>query len=263
MIEAFIYAVSVCGPGLDGWEAARPILAGTEEYVARDARPAMPGILPPNERRRVGAAVRLALTVAHQAHAMAGLAPGSIGSLFATSNGDGTVMHAMLETLAAGDAVSPTQFHNSVHNAAAGYWSIATGSRQPASCLAGHDATPAMALLKTMAAVQATQQLQFLCVYEVPMPPPLDAMRPTLGAFAVGLVLGAQPKATALGRLSVDYQPDSAPADDATHLPALQTLARGNAAARLLPLLEALARGVPTTFDLALLESRVRVRVSP
>jgi hypothetical protein len=263
MIEGFINAVSVCGPGLDGWDRSRPILAGQQEYTQRDALPAMPSILAPNERRRAGAAVRLALTIAQQAHEMAGLAPGSIGSVFATSNGDGAVMHAMLQTLAADEPVSPTQFHNSVHNAAAGYWSIATGSRQPASCLAGHDATPAAALLKVMATVQTTQQPQLLCIYEAPMPAPLDAKRPTLGAFGVGLVLVPRAKETALARLSVTYQPGITPELSMPSLTALHALAGGNPAARLLPLLEALARKVPAVFSLALLDSSLQVRVQP
>jgi hypothetical protein len=263
MIEGFIHAVSVCGPGLDDWPRSRPILAGSQEYVWREAIPNMPSILPANERRRVGAAVRLALTIAQQAHEMAGLAPGSISSVFATSNGDGAVMHAMLQSLAADEAVSPTQFHNSVHNAAAGYWSIATGSQQPASCLAGHDATPAAALLKVLATVRATQQPQLLCIYEASMPPPLDAKRPTRGLFGAGLVIAPQVGETTLARLSVAYQPGVAVEGDMPSLTALHALARGNSAAQLLPLLEAVARNVPATFCLALLESSLRVRVQP
>ncbi len=41
----------------------------------------------------------------------------------------------------------PTQFHNSVHNAVAGYWSIATKSTQPMTCLAAHDHSFAAGLL--------------------------------------------------------------------------------------------------------------------
>lgn len=263
MIEGFINAISVCGPGLDGWPRSRPILAGLQEYVWRETLPAAPSILPANERRRVGAAVRLALTIAQQAHDMADLAPGSIGSVFATSNGDGAVMHAMLQTLAEGEPVSPTRFHNSVHNAAAGYWSIATGSHQPASCLAGHDATPAAALLKAMAAVRAMQRSQLLCIYEAPMPPPLDAKRPTTDAFGVGFVLAPQVSEPALARLSVTYQPGLPVERYVPSLPALHMLASGNPVAQLLPLLEALARNAPVTFSLPLLESSLQVRVQP
>jgi hypothetical protein len=263
MIEGFIRAVSVSGPGLDGWDPSRRILAGLQEYTERGALPAMPSILPPNERRRAGAAVRLALTVAQQAHEMAGLAPGSIASVFATSNGDGAVLHAMLQTLAEDKPVSPTQFHNSVHNAAAGYWSIATGSNQPASCLAGYDATPAAALLKAMAAVQTTQEPQLLCIYEAPLPAPLDAKRPTLVPFGVGLVLAPHAKDTTLARLSVAYQPGIIGEHSMPSLRELHALARGNPAARLLPLLEALARNLPVTFSLAWLDSSLQVRVQP
>jgi hypothetical protein len=263
MIEAFIHAVSVCGPGLEGWERSRPVFAGLQDYKQADALPAMPSILPPNERRRVGAAVRLALTVAQQAHEMADLVPGSIGSVFATSNGDGAVLHAILQNLAANEPVSPTQFHNSVHNAAAGYWSIATGSRQPTSCLAGHDATAAAALLKVMATVRVSQQPQLLCIYDAPMPPPLEDKRPTVGAFGVGLVLAPQAKASTLASLAVAYQPGIKSEHGMPSLTTLHALARGNPAARLLPLLEALARKVPAAFSLALLESSLEVRVQP
>jgi hypothetical protein len=263
MIEGFIHGVSVCGPGLDGWELSRPIFAGLEEYAHRDALLPIPNILPANERRRVGTAIRLALIVAQQAHEMANLAPGSIGSVFATSNGDGAVLHAMLQTLAANEPVSPTQFHNSVHNAAAGYWSIATGSREPASCVAGHDATPAAALLKVMATIQTLQQPQLLCIYEAPMPSPLDAKRPTLSAFGVGLVLSRQMREITLARLSVAYQPGVRSEHNKLGLTALQALVSGNPAAQLLPLLEALARKASVTFSLPLLESSLQVRVQP
>jgi hypothetical protein len=68
---------------------------------------------------------------------------------------------------------------------------------------------------------------------------------------------------TALAKLSVTYQPGLAAERDALNLTALQVLARGNPAARLLPLLEALARNVSVTFSLALLESSLQVRVQP
>jgi hypothetical protein len=263
MIEAFIHAVSVCGPGLDGWERSRPVLAGLQNYTQTEALPAIPSILPPNERRRAGVAVRLALTVAQQAHEMADLVPGSISSVFATSNGDGAVLHAMLQNLAADEPMSPTQFHNSVHNAAAGYWSIATGSHQPASCVAGHDVTAAAALLKVMATVRASQQPQLLCLYDAPMPRPLNDKRPTVGAFGVGFVFAPQAKPTTLARLNVAYHPGIASENGLPRLTALHALAIGNPAARLLPLLEALARQAPAAFSLAFLESNLEVRVQP
>ena len=264
MMQAFIRGVSVCGPGLDGWTAARPILAAEQAYVPRPMQPAVPSVLAPNERRRTGTAVRLALSVAQQASEMAGIAPGSIPSLFASSNADGAVMHAILETLAQDAPVSPTQFHNSVHNAASGYWSIATDSRQSTSCLSGHDATAAAALLKAVAAGQVEQQPILLCVYEVPMPEPLASRRPTAGSFGAALVLAPRPDPAALARLTMSYQPGpAAPEQEAPRGAVWRDLAAGNPAARLLRLLESLALGVADGFALRLLDGRVEVTLDP
>ena len=155
-MEVFVRSVSVWGPGLQGWAASQPILRGAQDYVAGEASPPLPTLLSATERRRTGPVARLALSVAQQASEMAGIAPGAIPSVFATANGDGAVVHSILEALAAGEPVSPTQFHNSVHNTAAGYWSIATGSQQPTNCVACHDCTAAAALLKAVAEVRTS-----------------------------------------------------------------------------------------------------------
>ncbi len=264
MMEAWILGVSLCGPGLDGWAASRPILAGEQPYLPQPVQLAAPAILPPNERRRTGAAVRLALHLAQAASDMAGIAAGDIPSVFATSNGDGVVMHAILETLAAGAPISPTQFHNSVHNAGAGYWSIATGSRQPTSCLSGHDGTAAAALLKAVAAVEVEQQPVLLCVYEVPLAEPLASRRPTIGSFGVGLVLAPRADGRALGRLSLGYRPGGIASEaEAPRAATWRGLAAGNPAARLLRLLESLALGGTDHFALGLLDGHVEVTLHP
>lgn len=264
MMEAAILGVSLCGPGLDGWAASRPVLTGEADYVPRPVQLAAPAILPPNERRRTGATVRLALHLAQAASAMAGIAPGAIPSLFATSNGDGAVIDAILDTLAAGAPISPTQFHNSVHNAGAGYWSIATGSRQPTSCLSGHDATAAAALLKAVAAVDVEQRPVLLCVYEVPLAGPLAARRPTTGSFGVGLVLAPQAAGPALGRLSLDYRAGGVdPHREAPRAARWHELAAGNPAARLLRLLESLAAGAADSFALCLLDGHLEITLRP
>ena len=48
--------------------------------------------------------------------------------------------------------LSPTRFHNSVHNAPAGYWSIATQSREPSTSLCRDDESFQAALLEAAAA---------------------------------------------------------------------------------------------------------------
>ncbi len=241
--------VSVWGPGLEGWQASRPVLAGETSYEPRPSPAPAPSILPPNERRRTGPVTRLALTVAQEAAAASGLAPGDLRSVFGSGNGDGTTVGSILDALArtpAGErGVSPTQFHNSVHNAAAGYWSIANASRQPATCLGAHDDTWPAALLTAMAELASGRQPVLLCCYDHPLPPPLDALRPTGAPFGVGLVL--TPAAEGRPSLRVAYA--SSPGEPGKPLPpGLDALARYNAAARALPLLSALARGGADTL---------------
>ncbi len=263
-MEAFIQGVAVWGTGLHGWTASQPVLAGTRAFVASEAAPPLSPLLSPTERRRTGLAARLALLVGQQACDMAGIVPGAIPSTFATSNGDGAVVHAILEALAADQPVSPTQFHNSVHNTAAGYWAIATGSQQATTCLACHDGTAAAALLQGVAEVETQRRPLLLCVYDVPLPFPLHAKRATSGSFGVGLVLAPNGGRAPLAQLAIRYEGvRPLPGTQAPKQPALRDLASGNPAARLLRLLEALARGTADEYAMALLDGRVAVRVTP
>ena len=87
--------------------------------------------------------------------------------------------------------VSPTQFHNSVHNAAAGYWSIATGSQQAAHLPGCHDVTAAAALLKAMAEVHTRAAVRCCCASTIADAGAAAARRPTEGVFGAGFVLVA------------------------------------------------------------------------
>ena len=160
-----VLGVSVWGPGLEGWAVAEPVLRGVAEPGPGGTPLPPPAILPANERRRTGPVVRLALAVAAEAVERAGLDPAALRSVFGSANGDGPVVGGILDALSAGGAgegrlVSPTQFSNSVHNGAAGYWSIATGGPglcRSATCLGAGDSTWAAALLTAAMEVQEAQ----------------------------------------------------------------------------------------------------------
>ena len=269
-LAAGIVGVSVWGPGLEGWDASRLVLAGAAPYEPRHSPPPAPALLAPIERRRTGPVVRLALTVAHEAaqHAASssGLPPGSLRSVFGSSNGDGVVVGGILDALARarGDerVVSPTAFHNSVHNAAAGYWSIATAGRQPATCLGAHDGTWAAALLKAMAEVAADNEAALLCCYDHPLPTPLAALRPTVSAFGAGLVLAPLGVGRPMAMIRVGYcAAPSAPGVWAPRNPALHALAAGNAVAQSLRLLETLALGESDRHAVPYLDGRLDIEL--
>ncbi|MBV8913810.1 MAG: beta-ketoacyl synthase chain length factor, partial [Acetobacteraceae bacterium] len=154
--------------------------------------------------------------------------------------------------------VSPTQFHNSVHNAAAGYWSIATGSRQPLTCIGCHDDTWPASLLAAMAEVACTGEPVLLCCYDHPLPAPLQAVRPTGPLFGLALVLGQEGRGASL---AVEHRPGSARAPMLD--PPLDTIAPGNPAAASLPLLAAVARARPRGHDLPYLDAHLRLEFEP
>jgi hypothetical protein len=145
----------------------------------------------------------------------------------------------LCEALAAPERlVSPTRFTNSVHNAAAGYWHIATRSRHASTSLAGHDASFAAGLLEAAAQCLSTQAPVLLVACDVPFPEPLHALRPVADVFALAVLLA--PPAAAGRRLSLQVLGDAA--TTACSDAGLEALRRSNPAARALPLLQALAQ---------------------
>ena len=210
----------------------------------------LPSRLPPAERRRSGSLVRLSLAVADEAleaaaQAGAPVDPAGLATVFTSSSGDTLNCHALCEALAQPErVVSPTRFTNSVHNATAGYWHIATASRAPSISLCGFDASLAAGLLEAWAQCAAIGAPVLLVASDIPYPHPLDAQRPGPDAFGVALLL-APPGAPAPG-LAMLTLPDDAMAP-APHTPCdrpeLDALRAGVPAARVLPLLQVLARG--------------------
>jgi hypothetical protein len=111
-------------------------LAGFAVWNSPQAERPQAMLLPPNERRRAPDTVALALQVAQTACANARRDPALLPTVFASTYGDMAITDYMCGTLAKTPTMlSPTRFHNSVHNAAAGYWSIATGFLPPHHCL--------------------------------------------------------------------------------------------------------------------------------
>lgn len=241
-LAARIRGVGLLGPGLASWGAARDILAGRAPYAAQPTVIPAPQALPATERRRAGQGVRVSLAAGLAAAADAALDPRELAAIFASSGGDGDTLHAICEALASDERlVSPTRFHNSVHNAPSGYWGIATGAMQPADTVAAFDASFGAGLLEALGRLATDPARPVLLIaYEAPYPEPLYATRPVADAFAVALAL-VDPTQGGAGPM-IELATTAAAAttlDDA----ALEALRRGIPSARSLPLLHQLARG--------------------
>jgi hypothetical protein len=253
MIEAYIEGIGLCGPGLEGWAASAPILAGASPYVPVPANIPPSALLPANERRRAPKTVKLALAAAAEAFASSGRDPAATATVFASSGGDGETIHDILTMLAApARELSPTKFHNSVHNAAAGYWSIATGATQASTSLCAHDDSFAAGLFEACAQAAATQDAVALIAYDVPYPAPLFAVRPVGAVFGVALVLSSVPSSAAFTRLTLTLTPGACSPTAAP--PGFEELRQTTPSARGLALLAAVARPVASTVRLSYLD---------
>ncbi|MDE2239369.1 MAG: beta-ketoacyl synthase chain length factor [Rhodospirillales bacterium] len=261
-MRLFLNAVALRGPGLEGWQASAPILAGKAPYLAAPTLIPPATLLPPNERRRAPQTVKLALAVGAEAFTNADAEPACCPVVFASSGGDGETIHEILATLAGPvRELSPTRFHNSVHNVAAGYWSIATGAKTPATSLCAHDGSFAAGLLEAGAQAVAANGMVALIAYDLPYPEPLATVRPIAAPFAVALLLSPVAISQSLARLDVEL---CASGTHACAIPELEDMRRAIPTARALPLLEALARGEAATMTLEYLDDlALAVKVMP
>lgn len=239
MNTAYIHAVGLASPGLPDWSTARSVLRGDSPFRAEPLAPHRSTLLPRNEARRAGACVRAALQAAEQV--CESIDPSRYATVFASANGDLGISDRICEALLSpGRDVSPTQFHNSVHNAAAGYWSIATGSQTAANSVAGGRDSFAVALREAWAFLHVEKRPVLLVCFETEGGGKLETARPPIhAAFALALALSTDPDKhlACLRRPSETSQPATQMAE-----PGLERLRRYNPAARGLPLLQALAR---------------------
>ena len=261
-LVAYLSSVGVLGPGLTDWPGTEAILAGRQAYTRADTVLPTPEVLAPTERRRAGRVVRLALAVGLEATRRAGSNPAELPVVFASSGGDGDNCDAICQTLASPNrALSPTRFHNSVHNAPAGYWSIAAAAHVATTTVCCFDASFAAGLLETLVQCATSGTETALIAYDLDYPPPLHAVRPTAAPFGVALVMRAAAGGHPLARLRARLAPGTP--DRLAHAE-LAGLADTNPAARSLVLLEAIARGETRTIALPYLEpATLLVEVTP
>jgi hypothetical protein len=214
------------------------VLAGDSAFAPAPVQRPSVSLLPSAERRRAAPLVAWSLAVAQEA--MAGLDAGAFAVVFTSSDGDGDIVHRLCTALATpAAAVSPTDFHNSVHNAATGYWSIAAHSPAPSTAICAYDDSFAAGLLEAATQIAIEKRPVLLIAADLPYPAPLAPHRPVRHGFAAALAL--EPGSG----IQVALQDGSASANP---LPDFD----GNAAAACLPLLAALARPGEATVRLPL-----------
>lgn len=239
--RVWVEAVGITAPGLANWQAAREVLRGESAYAAADMPLPAPQLLPPNERRRATPTVRVAFQAAEDAIRASSLDPAALASVFASSDADLNIIHRISSALTQTPRfVSPTDFHNSVHNAAAGYWSIAVGARAPSTTLSAYDFSFAAGLEEASALVLADGFDTLLVAFDLPPPQPLFEKRPIACIAGVSLILTKARRPESLASLRCSHVHE---ASTTMAVPQLEELRHGNPALAALPLLELLALG--------------------
>ena len=261
ILTAWIDGVGLLAPGMPDWASGREILAGRQPYVAAPTVLPAPLALPPAERRRASRLVKTALGVGFEAVANAGADAATLATVFSGSGGDGHNCHAICETLADDRQVSPTRFHNSVHNVAAGYWGIATGAMAPSQVLCAYDASFAAGLLEALTQVATEQTPILLIAYDGEYPAPIHAARPIPDAGGIALLLSPQRTAKSLASVGavLAEKPTTTMANGE-----LEALRTAIPAMRGLPLLALLAAGIAGAASLEYLAPlQLKVEVTP
>ncbi|HSR64744.1 MAG TPA: beta-ketoacyl synthase chain length factor [Xanthomonadaceae bacterium] len=237
-LNATLEGVGFWCNGLPSWADAQAFVRDGTRPDDAPARPS-PQLLAPNERRRAPESVAVALEVAFAACQAAGRDPATLPSVFASTHGDLSITDYICSTLASDPAsVSPTRFHNSVHNAAAGYWTIGTGCTEPATALSAYDASFAQGLVEAMAQLHAGAPAVLLVAYDTAAPGPFAPISNSSGLLGAALVLSS-PSHAGAPRLRTTLVDADAPPPQGP----LAGLAGGNAMAPMLPLFQALASG--------------------
>jgi Beta-ketoacyl synthase, N-terminal domain len=237
-----VQAVGICAAGLRDWPSASRVLAGSADFEL-DPPPNGPlEWLPQTERRRINETSRLACLAASEA--LAALGPGvsrTIPAIFTSADGDGVVLAQLLSSLAQREVVvSPTAFHNSVYNAPAGYWTIASRSTAPCTTVCADSSSFAVALLEGyVQAITTGASVLFVAAY-VPFPEAIRALGRSTAAFACALVLTGAP--AGIGA-SIEGWRIGAGSGRSRGSVEISAIYGDNAAAAALPLLRALASG--------------------
>jgi hypothetical protein len=201
-------------------------------------------LLPSRLRRRTSRLTRIIAEALGSLAASTRVDLSRVAIVHGTAFGEIDTTATLLEMMHEEDgALSPTRFHNSVHNTAPGYVSIATENRGFSTSVAAGSATVAAVVLEAFGVLRSREDEVVVVMADEPIPRPLA---PDCGyeALAVALHLAVepsqdpQPRLSGLRRAQVGGPTEITPAHVA------------NPCAPALALVRACGRGVRTTVGL-------------
>jgi hypothetical protein len=152
---------------IKGWSVAPTVSLEVQGQASPLAPLSHEGLVldfvPISLRRRCSTLSRVTLAVAHAAVRRAGLTAHH-QTVFASSHGESHITKDLLVELARDQQLSPMGFSLSVHNAASGLYSIATGNTAPSTAIAAGSDTFRMGLLEALLSLEIGEAEDVLLV---------------------------------------------------------------------------------------------------
>lgn len=239
----YIQSPGVAGSFFYNWENAEAILCGREKFGPVQAESYKTTILKPIEARRTSETIKMVLQAAEESLEQSSFSAKQLYSVFVSSDGDPNILQSICQELASDDKfVSPTQFHNSVHNAPAGYWSIGNQSMKGANSLACGDSSLAGGLLEASSLLDTGEDAVLLVCFDLKSPAPLDSARLIRYSHACSMILTGSKMQDSIFSIRLEMRPANNDSAISTMSdPQMETVRCDSPATKCLPFLEALA----------------------
>ncbi len=245
-LRCALTGIGAWGPGFNDWPSLRALLLQSslvDESAFVTSTP-KPEVIPANERRRAPLPVKAAVDVSWQALQQSGIASAEVACVFGSGLGDTEITDYMCRALTTAEKqLSPTKFHNSVHNAAAGYWTISTHCMKSANSIAAYHMTAGLAVLEAMTQCVQHNEPVLITLFDTAAH---DAYRQIFDcehSFAAALLITpiAFVGSTPIAQLTLTQTASSAGQPEWPSA-TLNTLYQGNPAGKILGLLTAIAQ---------------------
>jgi hypothetical protein len=243
MLRKIIYVngVSVVAPGMEIPDELQEILKDNIKWIPIELSKMSPSALPANEARRTTTVIRLALKVIEAIKYES-----NTSVVFASSEGDLDITDKICKALATKEKmVSPTLFHNSVHNAPAGYFSIAANMKTPSVSLSAGDNTFSAGLIEAVSQVLVESSDVLLVSYDNITPADLNDFRHFDYPVGIAMLLSTSKKSSTIGSIDVSVVSEKVGVTQCFN-DSLEALREGNPIGLGLPLIESLVKGVKT-----------------
>lgn len=192
-----------------------------------------PEAISSRERRRAGLLINLAVMVAHQACEDGRVNKAEVPSVFVSAMGDTDITDYMCRKLAQPEKMlSPTKFHNSVHNAPSGYWSISAENRSPSTFVGAAQHSFGAGLLEAVSQANGADGPVLLVGYDIANKLPFSDVFAIAEHLACALVVAPEGFAAQSSQQAVDvsleFAAGDAPEPQPPETPALAAIARAN-----------------------------------